>query len=68
NEVLANSVAADRGVAPGSLILNVDRQPVASSSDLRQRIAAARNERRGFILVLIEDQQGLHWVPLPLPA
>ncbi len=68
NEVVANSVAADRGIAPGSLILNVDRQPVASSSDLQQSIEAARNEQRRFILVLIQDQQGLHWVPLPLPA
>lgn len=66
--VVANSVAADRGIAPGSLILNVDRQPVTSASDLRQRIEAARNERHGFIMVLIQDQQGRHWVPLKLPA
>lgn len=66
NEVVANSVAAERGIVPGSLILNVDRRPVTSSSGLQQRIDAARNDRRSFVLVLIQDQQGLRWVPLPL--
>jgi serine protease Do len=66
--VVAHSVAADRALAPGSLILNIDRQQVTSSSDLQRGIEAARRDRRGFILLLLRDQSGLHWVSLPLPS
>ncbi len=58
--VVANSVADDHGIARGSLILNIDRQPVTSSSDLQQRIDAARSERRGFLLLLLRNRSGLH--------
>ena len=67
-DVVANSVAADHGIMPGSLILNVDRLPVTSLYDVQQRMDAARLERRAFVLLLIEDQQGLRWVSLPLSS
>ena len=68
SRVMANSVAAEHGVVPGTLILNIDRQPVTSSADVTHLIDAARRSGRGFILLLVEDQSGLHWVALPLSA
>jgi len=68
SQVVANSVAADHGLMPGTLILNIDRQPVTSSTDMQQRIDAARRNRQGFILLLVQGQSGLHWVSLPLAA
>ncbi len=64
--VVAHSAAADRGIQAGSLILNIDRLPVLQPPDVQRRIDAARRERRQFVLVLIEDAEGLRWVSLPL--
>ena len=64
--VMPHSVAADHGIAAGSLILNVDRLPVTSPADVQQRIDVARNQRRPFVLMLIQDEEGLRWVSLPL--
>ncbi len=66
NDVAANSVAADRGIAAGSVIENVQQRSVAAPADVRSAIAAARADRRGFVLVLVRDAQGLRWVALPL--
>ncbi len=66
--VTPHSVAADHGIAPGSLILNVDRLPVTSPPEVQQRIDAARSQRRPFVLMLIQDEGGLRWVSLPLAA
>jgi serine protease Do len=65
--VVANSVAADHGVGPGMLLLNINHQPVTSSADVQQWIDTARHERRSFILLLLEGESGLRWVSLPLP-
>lgn len=65
-DVLPNSAAADRGITPGSLIMNVHRQSVTSPADVQQRIDAARKENRSFVLVLVKGTQGLRWVVLPL--
>lgn len=64
--VVERSVAADHGIEPDSLILNVDRVPVSAPSEVRQHIDTARAERRRFLLVLIKDEEGLRWVSLPL--
>jgi serine protease Do len=65
-DVLANSPAADRGITAGSLILNVHRRSVTSPVDVRAGIDAAREESRNFVLLLVENKQGLRWVALPL--
>jgi len=66
--VLPDSVAADRAVEPGTLILNVDQLPVTSGSDVRKQLDAARAAGRRFVLLLLKDQHGLRWVALPLPS
>ena len=65
-DVVAHSAVADRGITAGSLLVSVDRQPVASPADVQPRIDAARRANRHFVLVLVEDQQGLQWMALPL--
>jgi serine protease Do len=66
NDVVAHSVAGDHGVTAGSVLLDVDRTPVASPAEAQQRIDAARSEQRHFVLLLVQDQSGLRWVSLPL--
>jgi len=65
-DVIANTVAADRGIVAGSIIVNVQRQAVASATDVQSGIDAARAAGRSFVLLLLRDGQGLRWVTLPL--
>jgi serine protease Do len=65
-DVVAHSAAADRGISAGSLLVNVDHQPVESPADVQLRIDAARWANHRFVLALVEDQQGLQWIALPL--
>jgi serine protease Do len=65
-DVVGGSVAADRGITAGSLIMNVHRQSVTSPADVQLRVDAARKENRSFVLMLVKDSQGLRWMALPL--
>jgi serine protease Do len=66
-DVVAHSAAADRGITAGSLLVSVDGHPV-TLADVQPRIDAARSANHHFVLMLVEDQQGLQWVALPLDA
>jgi serine protease Do len=65
-DVVAHSTADDHAVTAGSLLVNIDRQRVASPAEVQQRIDAARDEHRDFVLMLVREQSGLRWVSLPL--
>jgi serine protease Do len=67
-DVVANSVAADRGIIAGSLIVNVNRQPITSPADVQLRVDAARKENRSFVLMLVRSSEGLRWMALPLDS
>ena len=66
-DVVAHSAAADRGITAGSLLVSVDGHPV-TLADVQPRIDAARSANHHFVLMLVEDQQGLQWLALPLDA
>ncbi len=65
-DVAANSVAADRGMAAGSVIVNVQQRPVGSAAEVWAGIDASRAAGRGFVLLLVRDGRGLRWVALPV--
>jgi serine protease Do len=65
-EVVAGSVAADRGITAGSMIANVQRQPVTSAAEVQAGIDAARADGGGFVLMLVRSRLGLRWMALPL--
>jgi serine protease Do len=67
-DVVPGTAAADRGIAPGSVIETVERQPVASPADVQAAIAAARTAGHAFVLMLVRNTQGLGWVAVPLEA
>jgi serine protease Do len=64
--VALNSVASDRGVTVGSVIVKVERQSVTSPGEVLRSIEDARQSNRAFVMLLIANTQGLHWIPLPL--
>ena len=67
-DVGPDSAAAERGLRPGDVIMQVQQEDVNSPADIETRVARARKQNRKMVLLLIQGQDGLRWVPLPLAA
>ena len=65
-DVTPNGPAAERGVKPGDVIVEVQQGEVGTPADVQQRVDSVRKENRKSVLMLIQRQDGLQWVPLPL--
>ncbi len=66
--VLPNSEAADRGIAAGDVIQQVDQRSVASPAEFRQALERAQKARRTLVLLLIRHGDSRHFVPVPFAA
>ena len=64
-EVMANSIASDRGMMAGMVIAKVGRSTVNSPAEAQQRLQDATRDNPSFILLLIQDAQGRRWLALP---
>jgi serine protease Do len=64
--VSPNSAAADRGLHPGDVIVEVQQEAVNTPGDVQSRVDNVRAQNRRSVLMLIQGQNGLRWVPLPL--
>ena len=67
-EVAPNSAAAERGLKPGDVIVEVQQGEVATPDDVRKRVEDVRKENRKSVLMLVQRRDGLQWVPLSLSA
>ena len=65
-EVAPNGPAAERGLKPGDVVIEVLQREVGSPADVQKQIDAARKADRKFVLMLIQRQDGTLNVPLPL--
>ncbi|HER25601.1 MAG TPA: Do family serine endopeptidase, partial [Rhodospirillales bacterium] len=65
-EVKEDSVAAEKGIRPGDLIVEVSQGEVTTPGQVTEKIDAARKEGRKRILLLIEGQTGLRFVALKI--
>jgi serine protease Do len=65
-DVDPGGAAADRGIKPGDVIVEVQQGEVNSPDDVRRRVETVRREDRRSVLMLIQRADGLNWVPLPL--
>ena len=65
-DVAAGSPAADRGLKPGDVIVEVQQQEVNSPADVVDRVDRVRKTSRRSVLMLIQGQDGPRWVPLSL--
>jgi serine protease Do len=68
NEVSPKSSAAERGLKPGDVIVEVQQGEVTSPADVQKKVDSVRKESRKSVLMLIQRQDGLQWVPLSLSA
>ena len=64
--IVPNTAAADRGIAPGDVVLRVQQWPVSSSAEVQQRLDEARQQNRRHVLLLVQGKDGPRWVALPL--
>lgn len=65
-EVEPGGPAAQRGVRPGDVILDVAGRPVSSMRDLREALSAARTDGRRVALLRLRSGEGQRFVAIPL--
>ena len=65
-DVTNNGAAAGRGLKPGDVIQEVQQETVASPQDVQDRVEKYRKMSRKTVLMLVQNSDGLRWVPLPL--
>ncbi len=63
-EVDANSSAAEKGLMPGDVIIDVDQKPVVSPADVDTRVQEARDNGQRVVTLLIERRGDARWVAL----
>ena len=63
-EVKPNGVAAEKGLRAGDLVLEAMQEAIKSPQDLVDKIAAAKKANRKSVLLLVQNDAGLHFVPL----
>jgi serine protease Do len=66
--IAAGSAADETGLTAGEVILRVQQAPVATTEDVLARFNDVRKAQRHHVVVLVQDKQGLHWVPLYVGA
>ncbi len=64
--VVANSVAADRGIVPGTVIAKVQLKPVTTPDEVSRIVDWAWETKHPHILLTIEDEKTKRYVPLPV--
>jgi serine protease Do len=65
-DVASVGTAADRGLKPGDVILEVQQKTIAQPADLQKQLTTARDQGRKSVLLLVQGKDGLRWVPLPV--
>jgi serine protease Do len=65
-DVAPNSSAAERGLKAGDVIVEVQQGEVSSPAEVQQKVDTVKKENRKSVLMLIQRQDGLQWVPLSL--
>jgi serine protease Do len=65
-DVAQDGPAANRGLKPGDVIVEVQQEPVGTPADVQSRVDSVRKQNRKSVLMLIQRQDNLQWVPVPL--
>jgi len=63
-DVAPNTPAAERGLKPGDVIMEVQQAEVTAPSDIQKQVDAARKADRKNVLMLIQREGGVQYVPL----
>jgi serine protease Do len=63
-EVKSSSAAAERGLRPGDVIVEAQQEPVKVVADLTAKIDAAKKNNRKSVLLLVQSDGALRFLPL----
>lgn len=61
-----NSIAAQKGIIRGDIVLSANQQNVASIDDLRDVIGKAKKNKRTAVLLLVQRGNSTQFIALPL--
>ena len=61
-----DGIGAQRGLQPGNVIIEVQQEPVATPAEVEQKFSRARAAHRKSVLLLVQTQDGMRFVPVPL--
>ena len=65
-DVKGDSLAAERGLRPGNVIVEVQQEAVTTTGEVEQKLSRARAAHRKSVLLLVQTQEGMRFVPLPV--
>jgi serine protease Do len=65
-EVEPDGPAAERGIVPGDVILEIGGKKVASPAEVRDTIAAAKKENKTVVLLRVKRENSTRFVTLPV--
>jgi serine protease Do len=65
-DVIPDGNAAGRGLKAGDVIVEVQQEAVSTPADVAERLDRYRKQNRRTVLMLIQNSDGLRWVPVPL--
>jgi serine protease Do len=63
-----DSSAAEKGIQPGDVIIEVDQEEVSTVKDISEKIAKAKREKRAAVLLLLMRERDAFYVSLELPS
>jgi serine protease Do len=67
-DVSPDGAAAQRGLKPGDVIMEVQQEAVNTPAEVQDKVDRVRKLNRRSVLLLIQQQDGLHYIPVPLDA
>lgn len=62
--VADNSVAAEKGIRPGDVIVDINQNEVKTPDDVNKRVKEARDAKKRSVLLLVDRQGDLRFVAL----
>ena len=65
-DVAQGTPVAEKGLKPGDVIVEVQQEEVSTPADVVERVEKLRKAGRKSALMLVQTQDGVHWVPVPL--
>ena len=67
-DVTNGGPAASRGLKAGDVVVEVQQEAVSNPQDVNDRVEKYRKLSRKTVLMLVQNSDGLRWVPLPLAS
>ena len=65
-EVDPSGPAADYGIQPGDVVLEVSGVPVTTPAEVRKAVGDARDQGKGTVLLRVKSDRGTRFVAVPI--